>query len=327
MRMTNRSVPSKERIVTGRHKTAKGLASETFHATSFIGTDIGDPTSPLAETPPRSARHVVSVAWSWSPMHSRASQYRLATDRARKTWNLYELTYDPDARQRLSSRVATGTPYFGISPEHAALELLRTAWQSEMEQWDFNPNGVEVEEDGLLTQEDIAELVAILEWTNTVEWFSHQSKSSLSTLRAFLPDSLDEALIERLDEIQCAAQELKLSEDFLTLCAYYKISDCSLDSLIPLLSRDATVARERRELEESARVQKYRREIDLLVRDMSTDSLRGGGMAIPSLQLRVRQFLENYVSANAALPTGEHKVNKYFGPTLNFDELRNRYGL
>ena len=52
--------------------------------TSFIGTEIGDLTSEIAEKAPRSSTHVVTVSWSWSPMHSHCSEYRIATDKKRE---------------------------------------------------------------------------------------------------------------------------------------------------------------------------------------------------------------------------------------------------
>ena len=126
---------------------------------SFIGTDIGDPYSALAEKSPRTARHVITLFWSWSPAHSRRSEYRLATDRNRKTWNLYELTIDPDSRKQLCCRVATGEPYKGISPEIAAYQLLLSTWYEEINQWDFDPNNYEIDKSGLLNEIDINKIV------------------------------------------------------------------------------------------------------------------------------------------------------------------------
>ncbi len=126
---------------------------------SFIGTEIGDPYSDLAEKSPRTAKHVVTLFWSWSPAHSRRSEYRLATDRHRKTWNLYEITDNPEARKPLCCRVATGEPYKGIPAESAAYQLLLSTWDEEIKQWDFDPKDFEIDNCGLLNEIDINQIV------------------------------------------------------------------------------------------------------------------------------------------------------------------------
>lgn len=78
--------------------------------TSFIGTEIGDLTSEIAEKAPRSSTHVVTVSWSWSPMHSRCSEYRIATDKKREAWHLYEISWVDGIEKFASARVASGTP-------------------------------------------------------------------------------------------------------------------------------------------------------------------------------------------------------------------------
>ncbi len=125
---------------------------------SFIGSEIADPMGPRAEKPPRSARHVATVSWSWSPTHSRLSEYRIAADKDRKTWNLFETSYDHASEKRISARVATGTPNRGIDSERASYLLLRATWQAEMNLWDFDPTGFEVNTSGLLTEADIFNL-------------------------------------------------------------------------------------------------------------------------------------------------------------------------
>jgi hypothetical protein len=121
------------------------LSPSFTNISSFIGTEIGDPYSDLAEKSPRTAKHVVTLFWSWSPAHSRRSEYRLATDRHRKTWNLYEITDNPEARKPLCCRVATGEPYKGIPAESAAYQLLLSTWDEEIKQWDFDPKDFEID--------------------------------------------------------------------------------------------------------------------------------------------------------------------------------------
>jgi hypothetical protein len=122
---------------------------------SFIGSDIADPTGPSAEKPPRSARHVATVSWSWSPAHSRLSEYRIAADQGRKSWNLFEISYDYDSGKQIGARVATGSPYKGVDAKRAAYLLLRVTWQAEINLWDFDPTGFEINNSGLLTEGDI----------------------------------------------------------------------------------------------------------------------------------------------------------------------------
>ena len=126
---------------------------------SFIGTEIGDPYSHLAEKNPRTAKHVITLFWSWSPAHSRRSDYRLATDRHRKTWSLYEITDDPETRKSLCCRVASGEPYKGISAENAAYQLLLSTWNEEINQWDFDPKDFEIDKSGLLNEIQINRIV------------------------------------------------------------------------------------------------------------------------------------------------------------------------
>jgi hypothetical protein len=126
---------------------------------SFIGTEIGDPYSDLAEKNPRTAKHVITLFWSWSPAHSRRSEYRLATDRHRKTWSLYEVTINPETRKSLCCRVASGEPYKGISAENAAYQLLLSTWNEEINQWDFDPKDFEIDKCGLLNEIDINRII------------------------------------------------------------------------------------------------------------------------------------------------------------------------
>jgi hypothetical protein len=136
-------------------QTVNAKAHSFTTISSFVGTDIGDPYSHLAEKNPRTAKHVITLFWSWSPAHSRRSEYRLATDRHRKTWNLYEITNNPESRKPLCCRVATGEPYKGIPAENAAYQLLLSTWDEEIKQWDFDPKDFEIDSCGLLNEIDV----------------------------------------------------------------------------------------------------------------------------------------------------------------------------
>ena len=142
------------------NKTTVNAKAHSFTTiSSFVGTEIGDPYSDLAEKSPRTAKHVVTLFWSWSPAHSRRSEYRLATDRHRKTWNLYEITDNPESRKPLCCRVATGEPYKGIPAESAAYQLLLSTWDEEIKQWDFDPKDFAIDSSGLLNETDINQIV------------------------------------------------------------------------------------------------------------------------------------------------------------------------
>jgi hypothetical protein len=310
-----------------RAGTATCSSHDLAEVTTYIGTDIGDPYSPLAEHAPHSARHVASVSWSWSPAHSRMSQYRISTDRGRQMWRLYEVGCGFDSGRRLHSLVATGSPYRGVAAERAALTLLRAAWQAEVEIWEFKPAGVQVDQDGLLSKQDIAALVEELEFIGGATWLRDQSKESLSVLRELLPNPLDEQSIEVIEEIETCAKELGLSQIFLSLCMHYDISPPSLAPLILRLLKEATVLREERKLEAVDRVQKFKREIEIMCSELSTESIRGGGITAPSLRTKVNTFLEKYVGLHDELPQGQHKVHDRFGPSVDFDALRMKYRL
>jgi len=144
--------------ISNNKKTVNEKEHSFTTISSFVGTEIGDPYSELAEKSPRTAKHVATLFWSWSPAHSRRSEYRLATDRLRKTWNLYEITDNPESRKPLCCRVATGEPYKGISAESAAYQLLLSTWDEEIKQWDFDPRNFEIDKCGLLNEIDINQI-------------------------------------------------------------------------------------------------------------------------------------------------------------------------
>jgi len=294
---------------------------------SFIGSEIGDPTSELAEKSPRSAKHVVTISWSWSPMHSRTSEYRIATDRHRAGWHLYEISPASFAEKKLCSRVSSGSPYIGISAERAAYLLLKTAWQSEIEQWDFDPSGFEIVEQGLLTDLEMLRIVEELSWSTKVSWFREQSTESLDVLRQQIFDPIDDQSIEVFDELESSAIDLGLSKDFLELCEHYDLDRPSLLSLSIHLIREATLIREKNSNSAAINVEKMRATIDLLVSDLDDKPRRGGGMSLPSNLASTKSYLEKYTGEYGELPKGRHVINGFMKSECDFDELRKKYSL
>ena len=159
---------------------------------SFIGSEIGDPTSESAEKAPRSAKHVVTISWSWSPMHSRTSEYRIATDKNRAGWHLYEITEGDLNDKKLCSRVSSGYPYKGVTVDRAAYLLLKAAWESEVEQWEFDPSGFEVDKSGLLTEKEILE-----EKVNNLETENQQLKNQIENQNILINQ-----ILERLQNLE-----------------------------------------------------------------------------------------------------------------------------
>jgi hypothetical protein len=293
---------------------------------SYIGTDIGAPHSSIAARAPNSARLVARVSWSWSPAHSRTDEYRIATDRARTTWNLYDFIQHYDTGKRIGSRIVTGSPYRGVSATRAAYQLLKTAWMDEIHQFDFDPSGISVDEEGLLSEENIAALAAEVKWLSSSSWLQLQSEQSLAELRNQLPIPLGDESCELLESVEACADDLGLNQDFLHLCSHYTISPSALTEVLEPLLQEATVVREQRRLVAEANVDKFRRDIDQIISQFSDQPGRyPGGGSITSPRQRVKGFIENYVGKHGELPTGRHKV-PVFGPELDFDTLRREMG-
>ena len=126
---------------------------------SFIGTSLADPSSDDAEPAPKSARHVITVSWSFSPAHSRSGRYLLSSDRDREGFHLYESFYDENSCRERSFRVGSCYPYKRGFSVNAAIVLLEKVWQSEKEQWGFDGDRLEVLEQGLLDANDIKSIL------------------------------------------------------------------------------------------------------------------------------------------------------------------------
>ena len=294
---------------------------------SFIGSEIGDPTSELAQKAPRTATHVVTVSWSWSPMHSRTSEYRIASDQNRTGWHLYEITEGESEGKKLCSRVSSGSPYKGVSAESAAYYLLKAAWESEVKEWDFDPSGLEVDKSGLLTGEDILEISDAITLTSKISWFRSQTPQSLALLKELVQEPIDDQLTEVFDEIETGADELEIPQDFLALCAHYELQRPSLLSIAYLVVRDASILREQKLTRSQANVEKFRKEIDVLVSGLNDTSRHGGGMNLPSIRTSTKNFLEKYVGEHGVLPVGRHETTGFMRQTFDFDELRMKHSI
>jgi hypothetical protein len=291
--------------------------------TSFIGTEIGDPTSSLAEVPPRSAKLVATISWNWSPMHSRCSEYRIATDKKRESWHLYELYWIDNVQA--SARVASGTPYKGVTDTQAARVLLKSAWASEIEQWDFDPSGFEIYRSGLLTEDDVEGVALYIAWERSTDWFQSQSAKSLHALKEQLPKLMDEQSIEVADELESCAEVLGLSQDFFELCEYFQVAPPNLLVLTSKLIESATIRRERQKQKRQLNLVRLENKIAILVSELNTYQGRGGGILIPSTQDRVKNYLEQYVGERGELPAGEHLIRGLSDIKFDFDALRAKY--
>ncbi len=108
--------------------------------------------------PPRSARLVANLDWSWSPAHYSVSRYWICTDRSRSAWHLWEESPDYDTGKPCFSVAAYGSPYKGIDTREAARQLLTAAWRHEWELYDTPGKGTEVREPGVLSETDIRKI-------------------------------------------------------------------------------------------------------------------------------------------------------------------------
>jgi hypothetical protein len=292
--------------------------------TCFIGSEIADPTGPHAEKPPRSAKHVATLSWSWSPMHSRLSEYRIIFSKKSGFWSLYEVSINDSTNKKISAKIADGKQCKKIDVEKAAYLLLREAWKAEANCWDFDPDGFEVTQSGLLTEEDVANVVQDMAWLSSSDWLSTQDNYSFELLRQQLPDDPDSEIVEVLEEISSCIGDLGLPKDFLQLSTHFSLERPHLLSLLSYLVRDATEVRIKRDELAKQNLEKFRREIELLTGSLDDQPGRGGGMTIPSVRSRARNFLESYVGKHGELPTGKHQTYDMFKTTLDFDALRRK---
>lgn len=294
---------------------------------SFVGTDLGDPTSSNAEKPPKTARHVVTLEWSWSPMHSRTSKYIIERDEARHGWHLYETSKDFDSGKNLSSRIVSGYGAEEMTALEAARTLLQKAWISEADLWDFDPSGARLIKPGILSESDIDDVVESVDLMTTVPWMREQSSASFNALLEYWPSMTVDQRIDFAEEFESCTNDLELPKDYLLLCSHYGISPPSLLVLACELIAETTEFRVKKELQAERNILKLRGEIDTLVSELANTTVRAGGITMPSFQSSVRHFLERYVGENGTLPSGQHKIRSTSMESFDFDELRRRYGL
>lgn len=288
---------------------------------TFIGSDQGEPKSLNTEHHIHSGSLVITVAWSWSPAHSRVSEYRIFRCPDYHVYDLYEIFFDDLTETHVFANVATGKPCAGTSEKDAAWLLLKSTWESEMQLFEFDPSSPEIINEGILNGDDIYKIVTRLYFTNNSTWLSNQSEESLDVLASIIATPLSDADLDLLDQIDVYVDELQVSRDFIDLCEKYNLVKPDLSLLVDKLSDEAeSLDRERAE---SAHL--FAKEIDLLVSELNPSSSRAGGITAPSLQQRVRAFLENYVKRHNSLPLGSHKVHEIFGPVVDFDHLRKKY--
>ena len=127
--------------------------NEPFDVVTYGGSDLGEFRAD-GERPPRSAKHVATVSWSWSPAHSRRERYLICSWK-RRGWTLWAMAYDFD-HGRMYARLASATPFHGYTAKFAAERLLTAAWKADLESLGEDyVRGACVDEEGLLTKADI----------------------------------------------------------------------------------------------------------------------------------------------------------------------------
>jgi hypothetical protein len=141
--------------------TENSLLELLTGVTSFIGSKIANPYSEDAEKPPKEAKHVVTLTWSWSPVHSRTSEYRISSRDG--YWDLYELDTDSDTGRKLSSRIASGSSNGkNIDASDAARCLLFSALKSEIALDGLDVTKCKVDRASLLKVIDIDQIIGLI---------------------------------------------------------------------------------------------------------------------------------------------------------------------
>ena len=136
-----------------------------FRSTSYIGSEIAE-FRLNNEKPPRSAKLVISLNWSWSPAHSASEILFLSAHPRQDGWTLWAKASDYDTGHPMYCRVGWGAPYKGYSPEFASKELLTAAWRTEISRGRHlsikDLISATVDQEGLLTKSDIDEIGKLL---------------------------------------------------------------------------------------------------------------------------------------------------------------------
>lgn len=105
-----------------------------------------------AKRPPSSASKVLSVAWGWSPAHSRANDYFLSMNRNRTQWVLWARYFESEELGRYVYLVYAHGPRKGVSALVAAYYLLVDGWRGEMKGGGIDGPPHEVTAEGLVTR-------------------------------------------------------------------------------------------------------------------------------------------------------------------------------
>lgn len=128
----------------------------------FQVSDIGSVQFGYDEgRPPSSAKLVAAVSWSWGPAHSASECYFISTNRKRTGWILWGKAYNEEDGRLMYAKLAHGSPYARNTAKMAAKKLLRAAWEAYRKQCgDDYVRGAHVDQEGLLTKDDIDEILA-----------------------------------------------------------------------------------------------------------------------------------------------------------------------
>ena len=128
--------------------------SKDFKVEAYAGGDI-ERMIENNERPPRSAKLVAEIDFGSGPGGGDYRTYFLCTDRKRSGWYLWMMLSDYDTGKPVYDNVAFGRPYRGISPKHAAEELLTKLLKDELDIWGMSSEPWSVDEPGLLDADDI----------------------------------------------------------------------------------------------------------------------------------------------------------------------------
>jgi hypothetical protein len=148
---TNVDDDAKPPVVEVRPKIIRPLSKKGFY---YVSPDRAVPARvKVPRRRPHSARHVVTLAWSWSPMHSRVDKFFLSLDSARKYWLLW---YEARDEGYSVSRVCAFMLRKRYSDaKDAAAALLECYYLGEEEEFESPGNFGEVWQAGVLSNEEL----------------------------------------------------------------------------------------------------------------------------------------------------------------------------
>ena len=128
--------------------------NKDFKVEAYAGRDIEQMIEDN-ERPPRSAKLVAEIDFGSGPGGGDYRTYFLCTDRKRSGWYLWMMLSDYDTGKPVYDNVAFGRPYRGISPKHAAEELLTKLLEDKRDIYEIASGSWYVMEPGLLDAGDI----------------------------------------------------------------------------------------------------------------------------------------------------------------------------